>query len=146
LHFFYRQTYELSPVYRPQSSQFSFEMGPRGGASVKSGFSYHKGSRGQIQVTHGASFPVGRVWQVKGDIRYNVKEIGASTSLKAIEKNIVIKRDLHCWTIRGELRDRPGVREFFFRLDLKTDSRGKTEPLVSGDRQFYPAREGESEK
>jgi hypothetical protein len=145
LSFLYRQTFLLYPVRRPQTNQFSFQMGNSGGNYLSSGFSYNVGTPGQIQVWHGAAFPLTRGWHLDGGIQYNARGPGGLRydSVQIIEKKLTVRRDLHCWTARGELLQRPGVNEVYFRIDLKADVEARKRLTSPEEKQFYPGRPAE---
>ncbi|HRY30725.1 MAG TPA: hypothetical protein P5079_11900, partial [Elusimicrobiota bacterium] len=146
LSFFYRQSVLLYPARKTQTSQFSVQVGEIEKPHLESGLSYNVGTPHQLQVRHGAAFPLTKGWWVNGGVQYNA--IGTYRmdydSVKFIEKYLILKRDLHCWKAKAEIRQRPGVEEVFFTIDLKTNFAARQDMASPEEEQFYPAREHES--
>jgi hypothetical protein len=143
---FYRHGVALFPVRRTSLSQFSVQLGPATRTHFKSGYSYNGGLPHAVQISHGAAFPVTKGWWLDGGVQYNAKGPRRTSydSVQFIEKYLVIKRDLHCWKLRVEMRERPGVEEIFFRIDLKTNIDARADLASEDEEQFYPARERET--
>jgi len=139
---FYRQIELLYPVRKPQSTQFSILVGESNGLRFSSGWSYNVGTRHQVQIRHGAAFPVTKGWWVDGGIAYNAsgERHLAYDSVQIIEKSLVVRRDLHCWTVKIDFRQRPGVEEMFFRIDLKSDLAAEKRLASPEEEQYYPGR------
>jgi hypothetical protein len=144
--FFYRQTELLFPVRKPQATQFSVQLGQRDHTQFFSGWSYNVGTPGAVQLRHGASFNLSKGWWLDGGFSYNATGPGRLNydSVQIIEKYLIVKRDLHCWTVRVEMRDLLNTDEIFFRVDLKTDVEARRRMTSPDEEQFYPARERES--
>lgn len=139
----WRETAQLHPVRKTQSRQVSFRAGPSDRAFVSSGFSYNVGRAGQLDLNHAAAFSLTRGWWLSGDIHYTAEGAGRTryNHVTFKEKNVVVRRDLHCWVVRVTYRERPGVNELYFRLDLKTNAQWRESQRLEGEAQYYPARE-----
>jgi lipopolysaccharide export system protein LptA len=152
INLFYRQSFLLYPVRVPQTAQFSFSAGREEELRFHTGYSYNFANPGQLQVRHGAAFPLTAGWWLDGGVQYNAAgpEKTRYESVRFLEKYIIVKRDLHCWQFRAEVRQRPGggltseVNEVFFRLDLKTNIEAREELSHPDEEQYYPARDRES--
>ncbi|MBI4397110.1 MAG: LPS-assembly protein LptD [Elusimicrobia bacterium] len=142
---FHRQTFLLYPVRRPQTGQFSFNAGQREIASFNSGFSYNSGAPGQVQIRHGATFPLTTGWWLDGEVLYTAKGTGKLNydTVQMDEKRLTVRRDLHCWAARGGFEQRPGVYEFFIRVDIKANVAARQGVASPEERQFYPTRKQE---
>jgi hypothetical protein len=130
------------PARKPQSTVVDVRVGPDDKLFFSAGISYNIVRPGELDLSNGAAFNLTRGWWLSGDIRSTAAGAGGMryNSLDVREKNLVVRRDLHCWVVRVTYKDRPGSHELFFRLDLKSslDMRAKT-PVVD-DTQYYPAR------
>jgi lipopolysaccharide export system protein LptA len=137
-----REVVQLSPARKPQSTVVDVRVGPDDKLFFSAGLSYNIVRPGELDLSNGAAFHLTRGWWLSGDIRSTAAGAGGMryNSLDVREKNLVVRRDLHCWVVRVTYKDRPGSHELFFRLDLKSslDMRAKT-PVVD-DTQYYPAR------
>lgn len=140
---FYRQKQLLYPSRRPESTQFSFRMGRDSKMYFDTNTTYSVGQPGQIQVRNGAAFNLTRGWWLEGGILYNLKGPGGIQyeDMEIVEKKVVARRDFHCWTVRVETRERPGVNEIFFRIDLKSNLDARRDMTSPQEEQYYPARE-----
>jgi hypothetical protein len=145
LELFYRETYRLHPVRKPEITQFSIQVGESDKTRLTTGWSYNIGSPGRVQVRHGAAFFLTRGWWLDGGFAYNAIGPGGTRydSVQIIEKNLVVRRDLHCWVAKLEMRQRPGVEEIFFNIDLKVNVKAQQLMASPEEKQFYPAREPE---
>ena len=139
--FFARQTVQLYPVRKPQSTLFDFRLGKSDLRFFSGGFSYNVDRRGELDITHGAAFHLTPNWWLSGDVHYTAMGVGGVrySRVDVKEKNLTVRRDLHCWVLRVTYRERPGSNELFFRLDLKTDLERRP-PSVVDEKQFYPGR------
>ena len=81
-----------------------------------------------------------RGWWLSGDIHYTTEGVGRTRykPRDVQEKNVVVRRDLHCWVVRVTYRERPGVNELYFRLDLKTNAQWRESRRLEGEAQYYP--------
>lgn len=142
-----RETVQLYPARKPQSTQASGRIGRDDRAFFSSGFSYNVNRQGQLDLTHGAAFNLTRGWWLSGDIHYTALGSGGLhyNRVDFKEKNLVVRRDLHCWTVRVSYRERPGVSELYFRLDLKTNAQLRESRKIEGEEQFHPARDTRGE-
>lgn len=138
-----RETVQLYPARKSQSTLFDFRLGPNEKAYFSTGFSYNVGRAGELDVNHGAAFQLTPGWWLSGDLHYTASGDGGihynKTEFK--EKNLVVRRDLHCWVVRATYRERPGVNEIYFRLDLKTNMDLRKKQGVIDEKQFYPGRD-----
>jgi hypothetical protein len=106
------------------------------------------GRPGQLDLNHGAAFSLTRGWWLSGDIHYTAEGGGRLryNHVAFKEKNFVVRRDLHCWVVRVTYRERPGVNELYFRLDLKTNAQWRASQKLAGEEQYYPARENRGDE
>ncbi len=137
-----REVVQVYPARKPQSTVVDVRVGPDDKLFFSAGISYNIVRPGELDLSNGAAFNLTRGWWLSGDIRSTAAGAGGMryNSLDVREKNLVVRRDLHCWVVRVTYKDRPGSHELFFRLDLKSslDMRAKT--TVVDDTQYYPAR------
>lgn len=137
-----RESFQLYPARKPQSSVMDFRLGPDDKAFFSSGFSYNVSRRGELDLKSGAAFQLTKGWWLSGDVRYTASGSGGIhyNAIDFTEKNLVVRRDLHCWVVRVSYRERPGVHEVYFRFDLKTNMDIGKKASAFDDKQFYPAR------
>lgn len=142
-----REAYQLYPARKPQSSVMDVRLGPDDTAYFSAGFSYNVSRSGELDLSNGAAFHLTRGWWLSGDIHYMASGTGGIhyNTINFKEKNLIVKRDLHCWVIRVTYRDRPGSREVYFRLDLKSNMELRKKESVIDEKQFYPARDNRGE-
>jgi lipopolysaccharide export system protein LptA len=137
-----RESVQLYPARKIQSSVLDFRLGPDDKAFFSSGFSYNVSRPGELDLTNGAAFQLTPGWWLSGDVRSTASGSGSLryNGISFTEKNLVVRRDLHCWVVRVNYRERTGVHEIFFRLDLKTNLDFRKNGAKFDDKQFYPAR------
>jgi hypothetical protein len=140
---FARETVQLHPTRKPQATQLDLSWDPAERTALSSGISYNVGRPGDLDVSHGASFDLTRKWSVVGGVQYTAAGAGGLRYNRVTirEKNLVLRRDLHCWILRGEMKFRPGVNEIFFRLDLKTNAETRRRADLPDRAQFRQGRE-----
>ena len=144
----WRETLQLYPTRKTQSRQMSVRAGTSDRAYASSGISYNVGRPGQLDLNHGAAFSLTRGWWLSGDIHYTAEGGGRLryNHMTFKEKNFVVRRDLHCWVVRVTYRERPGVNELYFRLDLKTNAQWRASQKLAGEEQYYPARDNRGDE
>jgi lipopolysaccharide assembly outer membrane protein LptD (OstA) len=144
---FARETVQLYPARKPQSTLFNFRFGKDERAFYSSGFSYNVGRPGELDVNSGAAFPLTRNWWLGGDLHYTLAGSGGThyNRVDFKEKNLIVRRDLHCWVLRVTYKERPGSNELYFRLDLKSNMEVRQKQAVVDEKQFYPARDARDE-
>jgi lipopolysaccharide export system protein LptA len=137
-----REAYQLYPTRKPQLSVMDIRLGRDDLVYFSAGFSYNVSRPGELDLSNGAAFNLTRGWWLSGDIQYTASGTGGIhyNAINFKEKNLVVKRDLHCWIIRVTYKDRPGAREVYFRLDLKSNMDLRKKESVIDEKQFYPAR------
>ena len=142
-----REAFQLYPTRKSQSSVMDVRLGPDDSAFFSAGFSYNISRPGELDLSNGAAFNLTRGWWLSGDIHYVASGAGGIhyNAINFKEKNLIVKRDLHCWVIRVNYKDRPGSKEVYFRLDLKTNMDLRKKESVIDEKQFYPARDTRGE-
>jgi hypothetical protein len=142
-----REIVQVYPVTTPQSSVLDVRVGPDDKSFFSAGFSYNNFQPGALALVNGAAFQLTQGWWVSGDVRYTATGTGGMqyNAIDFIEKNLVVRRNLHCWVVRVTYRERPGVHEVLFRFDLKTDMDRQSNITPMDEKQFYPARDTRGE-
>lgn len=140
---FFREVVQVYPTRKPQSTVANLRLGRDDQRYFTTGMSYNVGFGGQLDLSQGAAFSLTPGWWLSGDVHYTVRGNGGTTynSVQFKEKNLVVRRDLHCWVLRVTYRERPGVYEAFVRLDLKTNWDSPARRALADEIQFYPARD-----
>ncbi|MBK8574935.1 MAG: LPS-assembly protein LptD [Elusimicrobia bacterium] len=138
-----RETVQVFPVTKPQSSVLDVRFGADDTSFFSAGFSYNNFRPGALDLVNGVAFQLTRGWWLSGDVHYTATGTGGMqyNAIDFKEKNLVIRRNLHCWVVRVTYKERPGVHEVLFRFDLKTDLDGRSNKTTVDEKQFYPARD-----
>ncbi|MBI3296729.1 MAG: LPS-assembly protein LptD [Elusimicrobia bacterium] len=117
-----RNDYQLARGNR--AILFQGDWGERDGTFAAAGFS-HTLDRADMYFigTEGGWVPKGSKWGASGALRQQVRTPGGFDlrGYQLFEKELAITRDFHDFHTRTLIRFRPGgVKEFLFRIDLKT--------------------------
>jgi hypothetical protein len=139
----FREAVQLYPTRKPQSTSASLRLGSDDTTYFTTGMSYNIGFAGQLDLSQGAAFQLTPGWWLSGDIHYAMSGPGGTNYNRVDfkEKNLIVRRDLHCWVIRVTYRERPGVHETFLRVDLKTNLELRKQQAFVDDLQFHPAQD-----
>lgn len=140
---FLRETVRLYPVRQPQTTAATLRFGSDDKTYFSNGISYNVGRPGELDISQGAAFNLTRGWWLSGDVQYTATGRGhfRYNKIDFREKNLIVRRDLHCWVVRVTYRERPGVNEVFLRVDLKTNLELKQRTALPDEQQFHPARD-----
>jgi hypothetical protein len=140
---FAREVTSLYPTRRVQSATVGVSAGDRNRRYVASSVSYTSGLPGRLSLSPEAAFPLTKGWWVRGQFQATATGPGGARyrALSVTEKTLRVERDLHCWKFRADLRQRPGVNEVFFRLELALSAAQRRLTAPPEEQQIYPDRQ-----
>ena len=149
--FFYRQEYLLSDAItgspHPLSSQSELSFGRRsfGEDYYSIGTSYSLASEDSFELRQSGRWAPSRLWTFEGTLRtqifYNNASMFSPRKADFIEKEIKTRTSWRCWDLQFTFRERTGVLEFQFNLELKLDQEDPNKKnRVQRESEFYPWR------
>jgi hypothetical protein len=151
--FNFRETYGLynsqiqNSVRTPVNTSGEIQLGQlTQNTYFTQGFSYTKqfgGRTSQVIFTNKLKFFLSPKWYVDAFISYRAQGPGGMNFKKVfpIERTIQVIRDMHCWVLRMDFSNRPGITEASFYIDLKTNFTGEKNLFAGQDElAFYPTR------
>ncbi|MBI2916113.1 MAG: LPS-assembly protein LptD [Elusimicrobia bacterium] len=151
LEFFFREEYLLSDPLTESahalSSQGEIAWGDRaqGGDYFSLGSSYFSSRDHVLELRPTARISPFRNWRLEGSLRslltYRNGNLFLLSKGELVEKEILVRTEWRCWDFAFTFRERKGVLEFLFNLELQLDrmNRQKSE-RKSQESEFYPWR------
>lgn len=151
LELFFREEYILfDPVTgsrHPLITQSEIVWGNRalGGNYFLMGTSYFASKEHQMELRHTARVSVFEKLQLEGTIRtnlfYNQGNLFNTDRAELSEKELLAKTEWRCWKFFFTFRERKGVFEFLFNIELKLDQEDKSRKIQrEKESEFYPWR------
>lgn len=139
---FMREDFNLF-LRRFNSVSTEFRLRSFSGSYFETGVSYLSSQPDRLSMRNSVGIVWAPKWRFEFSTQYNL--IGTSfrfNEVRFISKEASIARDIHCWTARVGLRERPGSTEFWVTLNIKPPASPKKSafPETLADEEWYPWR------
>lgn len=151
LEFFFREEYTLfDPLTgskHPLSTQSEILWGQRaqGGNYFAMGTSYFPSRDNVLELRHSARISPNDTWRLEGTLRtllfYRDLNVFNANRAELIEKELLVRKEWRCWELSFTFRERAGVVEFLFNLELKLERLTRQKSTrVGQESEWYPWR------
>ena len=151
LQFFFREEYQLSDPNtgssHPLSSQSEILWGDKawGGDYISLQTSYFSSQDHQFEMRPSIRYSLSRRWKLEASLSsalyYKNGNILQINRANLVEKEIQTKYEWRCWNLAFLFRERKGVFEFLFNLELELDRTDRIkQEKPNRESEFYPWR------
>jgi len=156
LEFFFREEYSLydslTGSMHPLSTQSELVLGQRtlGQDYYSIATTYKSSTDNQFELRQSVRWNAFKTWKLEGTLRtflfYTNTNVFSTYKAQFVEEDIFVRKEWRCWDFSFQFRERTGVIDFLFNLELKLDrvNREKT-TNTHRESEFYPWRETHSQ-